>query len=209
MFCTNGIKCRACNPENQSRDPGIHFKSQFEINWDFGIGNCHFWPILAIYWSFFGHFWQTVNSKSPNYCKSLHSVPKIVRKLVLVNFWIYLKTHGEGFLYQITAILLLFSPEKPVPGLIFWNRDNPNPGILKKSGFCKPYSNGKSLLLEKLETTKTLLNVWGDTDVARIIIDLWGWLESTKKEVTEFHFDSPMHVNPSFFSIVGSFYVLL
>lgn len=70
-------------------------------------------------------------------------------------------------------------------------------------------SNGKSLLLEKLETIKTLLNVWGDTDVARIIIDLWGWLESTKKEVTEFYFDSPMHVNPSFFSIVGSFYVLL
>ena len=59
-------------------------------------------------------------------------------------------------------------------------------------------SNGKSLLLEKLEATKTLLNVWNDTDVTRMIIDLWRWLKSSKKVVT---FNSAMHVNPSFFSI--------
>ena len=54
------MEIRACNPESQSRDPGIHFKSQsrdFELIGISGLRISSFCIILALFWSFLGIFW--------------------------------------------------------------------------------------------------------------------------------------------------------
>ena len=60
------------------------------------------------------------------------------------QFWIFglfLNKLSLVNLYQSSTFSVVFNPEKPILGLRIWNRDNPNPGIYKKSGFCKPYQD--------------------------------------------------------------------
>ena len=51
---------RACNPENQSRDPGIHFKSQSRDLKLIGISGLEivifgqFWPFIGSFLAIFG-----------------------------------------------------------------------------------------------------------------------------------------------------------
>ena len=61
LFCwyESNVHYRACNPENQSRDPGIHFKSQsrdLKLIGILGLKSSIFGPILAHFWLFLVNF---------------------------------------------------------------------------------------------------------------------------------------------------------
>ena len=97
FYSTHSVKhcveiARACNPENRSRDPGIHFKSQSQHLKVIGISGLKiviFGQILAHFWSFLAKFWLVVKLFSPNYVQYSDLVLELYENLQFMNFWTF------------------------------------------------------------------------------------------------------------------------